>query len=262
MSPLQSRKWLSWPINIGEARYTGASSLCSKMGQLSSSRIAQPVSKPKPNLDSSKFHSEAPEKPKGKPFVPMSDRKCFKCGKQGHIAPECKGNRDEFSAAVCDPESEEQLECGEFSEESRDGDTFQPNCSACIVPQNTFIDTTVCNTETVLSSACHSKVDPMPLSAGYVEGKPVTLLRDSGCRRIVVRKSLLDPSNMTGKTDTCVLADGTKRCVPIAKIFVDTPYVVGEFDTWWLDQPVFDLIIGEVSGARKPHDPDPCWKPA
>ena len=245
-----------------EARYTGASSLCSKMGQLSSSRSAQPVSRPKSNIESSKFHSEAPEKSKGKPFVPMSDRKCFKCGKQGHIAPECKGTRAKFPAAACDTESEEQLECGEVLDESRDEDTFLPNCSACIVPQNTFIDTTVCDTETVLSSACHSNVDPMPLAAGYVEGKPVTLLRDSGCRRIVVRKSLLDQSKLTGKTDTCVLADGTKRCVPIAKIFVDTPYVVGEFDAWCMDQPVFDLIIGEVSGARKPHDPDPCWKPA
>ena len=53
-----------------EARYTGASSLCSKMGQLSSSRSAQPVSKPKSNIESSKFQSEAPEKSKGKPFVP------------------------------------------------------------------------------------------------------------------------------------------------------------------------------------------------
>ena len=29
-----------------------------------------------------------------------------------------------------------------------------------------------------------------------------------------------------------------------------------------MDQPIFDLIIGEVSGARQPHHPDPCWKPS
>ena len=28
-----------------------------------------------------------------------------------------------------------------------------------------------------------------------------------------------------------------------------------------MENPVFDLIIGEVDNARKPHDPDPFWKP-
>ena len=28
-----------------------------------------------------------------------------------------------------------------------------------------------------------------------------------------------------------------------------------------MENPVFDLIIGEVENARKPHDPDPYWKP-
>ena len=78
----------------------------------------------------------------------------------------------------------------------------------------------------------------------------------------MVRKSLLDPSKLTGRFDTCVLADGTKRRVPIARVFLDTPYVVGEFDAWCMDQPIFELIIGEVSSARQPHHPDPCWKPS
>ena len=78
----------------------------------------------------------------------------------------------------------------------------------------------------------------------------------------MVRKYLLDPSKLTGRFDTCVLANGTKRRVPIARVFFDTPYVVGEFDAWCMDQPIFDLIIGEVCGARQPHHPDPCWKPS
>ena len=119
-----------------------------------------------------------------------------------------------------------------------------------------------CNTSDTLSSACHGKLDHMPIAAGYVEGQSVTLLRDSGSRQIVVRKSLLDPSKLTGRFDTCVLAGGTKRRVPIARVFLDTPYVVGEFDAWCMDQPIFDLIIGEVSGARQPHHPDPFWKPS
>jgi hypothetical protein len=58
-----------------------------------------------------------------------------------------------------------------------------------------------------------------------------------------------------------MLADSTKRTVPVAKVDIDSPYLTGKFDVWCMDNPVFDLIIGEVSNARKPHDPDPDWTP-
>ena len=28
-----------------------------------------------------------------------------------------------------------------------------------------------------------------------------------------------------------------------------------------MENPVFGVIIGKVDNARKPHDPDPYWKP-
>ena len=87
------------------------------------------------------------------------------------------------------------------------------------------------------------------------------MLRDSGCRNIVVRKSLVKDENFTGKHETCVLADSTRLVVPVAKVFIDSPYASGEYEVWCMENPVFDLIIGEVDDARKPHDPDPFWKP-
>ena len=183
----------------------------------------------------------------------ISERKCFKCGKQGHIAPDCKGTRLKVPAVVCDAEPDSQSG-GETADTQ--------NYTACVVSQNLLIDSAPCNTSETLSSACHGKGDHMPIASGYVEGQMVTLLRDSGSRQIVVRKSSVDTSKLTGRFDTCVLADGRKRRVPIARVFLDTPYVVGEFDAWCMDQPIFDLIIGEVSGARQPHHPNPCWKPS
>ena len=113
----------------------------------------------------------------------------------------------------------------------------------------------------------------MSLSAGYVEGQPVTLLRDSGCRNIVVRKSLIKDEHFTGKHETRVLTDsrgmhpasvtclkyyryGLKR-YPINQ----STFASGEYEVWCIGNFVFDLIIGEVENARKPHDPDPYWKP-
>jgi hypothetical protein len=101
----------------------------------------------------------------------------------------------------------------------------------------------------------------MPLSDGYVDGQLVTVLRDSGCRSVIVRRSLVKEEKLTGKFETCILADSTKRTVPTAKVYIDTPYVTGEFEVWCMENPVFDLIVGEVSKAGKPHESNPEWKP-
>ncbi|XP_062572789.1 uncharacterized protein LOC134234761 [Saccostrea cucullata] len=75
------------------------------------------------------------------------------------------------------------------------------------------------------------------------------------------KPSLVKEENFTGRQETCVLADSTRIVVPVAKVVIDSPYVSGEYECWCMENPVFDLIIGEVENARKPHDPDPEWKP-
>jgi hypothetical protein len=43
---------------------------------------------------------------------------------------------------------------------------------------------------------------------------------------------------------------------------VDTPYFRGELEAACVNSPMFDLMIGNVKGARKPDDPDPEWRTA
>lgn len=117
------------------------------------------------------------------------------------------------------------------------------------------------NDNMILTSACHSKTQQLPPSAGYVNGRPVTLLRDTECKNIVVRIiSLVLKDQFTGEHVTCVPADSTKRVVPVAKIDIDSPYLTGRYNVWYMDNPVFYLIIGEVSEARNPYDPNPEWE--
>jgi hypothetical protein len=48
----------------------------------------------------------------------------------------------------------------------------------------------------------------------------------------------------------------------MAKIQVDTPYFRGELEAACVNSPMYDLMIGNVKGARKPDDPDPEWRTA
>ena len=61
------------------------------------------------------------------------------------------------------------------------------------------------------------------------------------------------------KIQTCILADGSTIRVPVATVFVDTPYISGTFEAWCMTNPVYDLIIGNVDKVRSPDDPDPQW---
>lgn len=225
-----------------EARNTSAINLCSKV-------MRKPVEVNKIPEKPKEGHPQQQQKSR---FVPINERKCYICNKHGHIAPQCKfRNRNSSAAVYAQDDQDKQATCQATAK----------NCAALICTQSPSIYTQVSDHTPILTSACHSVQKPMPLSAGYVDGQPVTLLRDSGCRNIVVRKSLVRDDHFTGKQETCILADSTRIVVPVAKVIIDSPYASGEYEVWCMDNPVFDLIIGEVDNARKPHDPDPEWKP-
>ncbi|KAK3088688.1 hypothetical protein FSP39_022429 [Pinctada imbricata] len=101
----------------------------------------------------------------------------------------------------------------------------------------------------------------MHTASGFVDGNPVNVLRDTGCSGIVVCQSKIDETNLTGKFQVCVLADGTKVKVPVAMIMIDTPYLSGKYEAWCMQSPVYDLIIGNVKEVRSPGNPDPKWSP-
>ena len=93
----------------------------------------------------------------------------------------------------------------------------------------------------------------MPAAKGTVEGKPATVLRDTGCSSIVVRRSLVPDSKLTGQVALCVLIDGTIRRTPVAEIFVDTPYYRGPTTAVCMLNPIYDLIVGNIRGATEPN---------
>ena len=107
----------------------------------------------------------------------------------------------------------------------------------------------------VIADACQSQegCHRMPTAKGTVEGRPVTVLRDTGCSSVVVRRSLVPDSKLTGQEAVCSLIDGTIRRTPVAKIFVQTPYYTGLTTAVCMLNPIYDLIVGNIRGATEPN---------
>ena len=95
-----------------------------------------------------------------------------------------------------------------------------------------------------------------------MSGRPDTIevLRDSGCSTMVIREDLCDPRDFTGETRGCVMMDGRVIEVPVVKKKVDTPYYIGEVEGVAMKAPIYDLVIGNVHGARGQEDPDTSWE--
>ena len=50
--------------------------------------------------------------------------------------------------------------------------------------------------------------------------------------------------------------------VPIARIYVHTPYLKGQVEAQCLSDPIYDLIIGNVPDDGDAQNPDPGWQEA
>ena len=93
---------------------------------------------------------------------------------------------------------------------------------------------------------------------GLVNNKKVKVLRDTGCTTVAVKTSLVLDHQFTGKETSCILIDGTHRRFPLARIHVDTPYYTGEVEDMVMNEPMYELILGNSTAVRKV--PDPEWK--
>ena len=97
----------------------------------------------------------------------------------------------------------------------------------------------------------------MPLATGKVDENVVEVLRDTGCNGVTLRRKLVKEDDFTGSMAYLMAIDRTLKETPIAEIKVDTPYYTGVIQAICLRDPLFNLVIGNIPGARNPDDPVP-----
>ena len=182
---------------------------------------------------------------------PRAEKRCFLCDRSGHYARDWK-----VAGSKNGP-----IKAGAAQHGSSAFSGVGPELESCIQNNELLLANgtklpIVKSGGSVTASLGKNK---MPVVKGLVGNTAVETLRDTGCSGVVIRKQFVKEDQYTGKYCYILLIDNTVRQVPIVKIQVDTPYLKGEVEAQRLPDALYDLIIGNVEGARAPDDPDTEW---
>ena len=196
---------------------------------------------------------------------PSLIKKCFMCGKQGHEARNCRSGKQKSGGQNRNglPVQRGQVSAGCLVKPPEVKPT-EEEVRACIKDDKLLLASG--KKIPIVSNACLEPLSgdrlKMPVVKGRVGEKTEAVLRDTGCSGIVVKKNLVSEDQFTGDFNVMLLIDNTARKVPIARITVDTPYLKGQVEAQCLPDAIYDLIIGNVLGARPADEPDPTWQEA
>ena len=157
-------------------------------------------------------------------------RECFICRKKGHIARDCR-NKTPKVGALHEVPFQGGTEMEAEGSQPRDGQVGSGNLT--------------------LSGMRNAEAAAeLPVRKGAIGDWEVDVLRDTECSTAVVRTSFVK-----GERRKCVLFDGTVREFETAKLAVSTPFLKGQLEALVMQNPLCDLIIGNVPGAKGSDDP-------
>ena len=88
-----------------------------------------------------------------------------------------------------------------------------------------------------------------PCSVGSVNGHKFKVMRDTGSVTYVVKQSLVEAEQMTRNHELCMVIDGVVKRFPTAVVKINTLYYKGAVKALCMENPVQELIVGNVLGA-------------
>ena len=84
--------------------------------------------------------------------------------------------------------------------------------------------------EAIYSAACRAKSNDgqIYIEVGELNGRPVKVLQDTGCTRMIVNRALIpDSMVIPGSLGSLQMVDHTLIDVPLANVYLDSPYYKG-----------------------------------
>ena len=99
---------------------------------------------------------------------------------------------------------------------------------------------------------CYFLKSRVPTAQGLLNGKPVLVMRDTGCTGIVVKRSLIDDKDLSDKETVVTLIDSSERSQPTAMVKIDCPFFKGTAEAFCIEDSLYDVVIGNVDGSILP----------
>ena len=185
---------------------------------------------------------------------------CYNCGKSGHIRVECRnqGGGNEQKCNNCNMYGHLEETCRNKKEF---GGCMRTRCISnrrrCNIKPQYKNDITV-KYQSKNQACMSNRFQPVK---GKVNNHVVNTIRDTGCSTVCVNKKLVLLEQFTGRYKMCDLIDGTTKTFETAEVNIDTPYIRRKhMPVMCIENPPYDLVIGEVEGARCKCDPNPSWR--
>lgn len=190
-------------------------------------------------------------------------QKCFLCSRTGHRAENCRvgrteGNTQPPKCFKCGKSGHTSWKCWQKSA-TKPKDAAEESASLCI--EDGYIELKNGRKVPVVGAGLTDKAvnEKLPVVTGLVGNQRVRVLRDTGCNTVIVRRSLVRDRDLTGSHSPVYLLDRSVLMLPEAWVNVDTPYFKGLLRAKCMEDPLYDLVLGNVEGARNAADPDPNW---
>ncbi|KAL8613947.1 hypothetical protein ACOMHN_023183 [Nucella lapillus] len=193
----------------------------------------------RPDEGPSEHIQQAERRPEQRSPGQREIRECFLCHRRGHLARDCRTKVQK--AAAMERATDGRVEPSSVKDMRKGKVDVQPGASTEGQSLSGMRDT-----DPSVSS---------PVKEGWIGKRRVSVLRDTGCSCGVVRAALIKEEDLTGQVQQCTLIDGTKREFSVAEVLVHTSYFSGNLSAMVMESPIYDLVIGNIPGARDPGGP-------
>lgn len=189
-----------------------------------------------------------------------SSTRCFVCDKTGHRAADCRARTRQPYCDYCHKTGHDIKACTRKQNVTKKSSCIWSQEEKTGEVEDVSADKKEENVASAVNTQLKSTKHHMPVLQGLIFGKAASVLRDTGSNTMVVRRSLVPDEAMTGAMATLFLADGSRITVPEAKVEIFSPYFSGTSVVKCMTSPLYDIIVGNVPGARAVDDPDEKWE--